>query len=584
MPIDFSNCNTLWASVLVETLVRLGLKMAVISPGSRSAPLAMAFAQHPQLQTLPILDERSAGFFALGHGRRRGLPGVLVCTSGTAGANFYPALIEARESRVPLLILTADRPPELRHCHAGQAIDQLKLFADYPVWQAELAVPNPDHLTYLRQTLIHAWQKCQWPVPGPVHLNCPFRDPLVPTPEAQIQALQHQWSDQDFFQQVDPPRFPHLQLSADQLPWQTWRACDRGLIIAGPAQPRDPALYCAAIAALAQQLQWPVLAEGLSPLRNHAPINPCLISTYAIALRNPDLRASLQPEQVIRIGELPTCKELRQWLAPLEIPQWVIDPSDQNLDATHGSTVHLRIEISALPQPSPDLPRSRAHQPEFLQRWLRLDQRISRSIAQTMHQENGLRESKIPWILAHHLPPQTPLFISNSTPVREVEWVWPQTNSKIQPYFNRGANGIDGILSTALGLAYGDRPAVLLTGDLAFLHDINGLLQGPRWTGHLSIVLINNQGGGIFGLLPIAQFNPPFEEFFATPQRVNFAALCQAYGAQYQFVTSWEELVTLINPLPPTGIRVLELHCDRAQDARWRQDQFSRWMQPPSTP
>src|SRR6476469_9304030 len=186
MQINFSNTNTVWASVLAETLKQLGLTTAVICPGSRSTPLAIAFAQQvPHIDAIPVLDERSAAFFALGIAKRSGLPVALVCTSGTAGANFYPAIIEAKESRIPLIVLTADRPPELRDCHSGQTIDQLKLYGNYPNWQTELAVPSLDIklLRYLRQTIMYAWERSHFPTPGAVHLNIPFRDPLAPIPE-----------------------------------------------------------------------------------------------------------------------------------------------------------------------------------------------------------------------------------------------------------------------------------------------------------------------------------------------------------------------------------------------------------------
>ncbi len=201
MPIDFRNANTLWCSILAETLQRLGLTTAVICPGSRSAPLTIAFAQNNKIETIPILDERSASFFALGIAQKSGLPTALICTSGTAAANFYPAIIEARESRIPLLIFTADRPPELRDCHAGQAIDQVKIYGNYPNWQAELAIPSASTrmLDYLRQTIVYAWERSQFPTPGPVHLNIPFRDPLVPVPDIAVEALETEFNPEDFF-------------------------------------------------------------------------------------------------------------------------------------------------------------------------------------------------------------------------------------------------------------------------------------------------------------------------------------------------------------------------------------------------
>ena len=220
MTIDFRNCNTLWASTLAETLSRLGLTTAIICPGSRSGPLATAFALHDSIQALPVLDERSASFFALGLARRSGLPVVLVCTSGTAGANFYPAIIEAHESRVPMIVLTADRPPELRHCHAGQAVDQLKFYGHYPNWQAELALPERSigQLAYLRQTLIYAWERSLYPTPGPVHLNCPFRDPLAPIPDTETQTLVQAWDSDSFFRWIQPIQQMHAPHHKARLP------------------------------------------------------------------------------------------------------------------------------------------------------------------------------------------------------------------------------------------------------------------------------------------------------------------------------------------------------------------------------
>ena len=201
--IDFRNTNTLWASILVETLHRLGLTTAIICPGSRSTPLAIAFAQHQHIEAIPVLDERSAGFFALGIAKKLRLPVVLVCTSGTAGANFYPAVIEAKESRVPLLILTADRPAELRECHSGQTIDQVKLYGHYPNWQTELATPSLElgRLNYLRQTVIHAWERAISPAAGAVHLNLPFRDPLAPVLQPEAEAFKSQFQPEIFFAQ-----------------------------------------------------------------------------------------------------------------------------------------------------------------------------------------------------------------------------------------------------------------------------------------------------------------------------------------------------------------------------------------------
>ncbi|HEY9646778.1 MAG TPA: 2-succinyl-5-enolpyruvyl-6-hydroxy-3-cyclohexene-1-carboxylic-acid synthase, partial [Chroococcidiopsis sp.] len=559
MSIDFSNTNSVWASILVETLHRLGVTTAIACPGSRSTPLTVAVARHPKLEAIPILDERSAAFFALGVAQRSRQPTLLICTSGTAGANFYPAVIEARERRIPLLVLTADRPPELRECNAGQTIDQQKLYGTFPNWYSELSVPSlaRSQLAYLRQTVIHAWERSLYPVAGPVHLNLPFRDPLPPIPQADAQALAVEWDDADFFGWLTASleqRDPKFALSGSEAisppwspiqPWSHWQT-ERGIIIAGVAQPSDPQRYCEAIAQLSQRFGFPVLAEGLSPVRNYGALNPHLISAYEFILRQPELARQLTPTVVIRIGDMPTSKTLRDWLAQSNAQQWVIDPSDRNLDPLHGRTHHWRIAIEQLaehlmqssPQPSNATKGTAAPtETAYLKSWRDAEANVWRSLDSTLAQTDALFEGKIAWLLSQTLPPQTPVFIANSMPVRDVEWFWKVGDRALQPFFNRGANGIDGTLSTALGVAHRHRSTVLLTGDLALLHDTNGLLLRHKLEGHLTIVLVNNNGGGIFGMLAIAQFEPPFEEFFATPQHVNFAALCAAYGIEYEQIT-----------------------------------------------
>ncbi len=623
MPIDFRNTNTLWASILAETLQRLGLTTAVICPGSRSAPLTIAFAQNNQIETIPILDERSASFFALGIAKKSHLPVALICTSGTAAANFYPAIIEARESRIQLLIFTADRPPELRDCHAGQAIDQIKIYANYPNWQAELAMPaaSLEMLGYLRQTIVYTWERSQFPTPGPVHLNIPFRDPLVPISDITVEALEAQFDIEDFFAGLEPIVVGETSTSPSQgghapstaptkggvgSAIEQWQKCSRGIIIAGVAQPEDSEKYCRAIAQISQLLNWPVLAEGLSPLRNYAQLNPHLISTYDLILRNRELADKLTPEIAIQIGDLPTSKELRNWLDKTQPKRYVIDPSHHNFDPLHGKTIHLRTSpenlATILTQVPPlfkgglggDLATAISPQVpplfkgglggdlasdtnEYLQLWHNTETQVRQTIDQKLSTINNIIEPKVSWLLSQILPPGTPIFISNSMPVRDIEFFWKPNNLEIKPFVNRGANGIDGTLSTALGVAHRNQSSIILTGDLALLHDTNGFLINNKFVGHLTIILINNNGGGIFEMLPVARFDPPFEEFFATPQHINFAQLCATYGVEHQIIDDWEQLKQKLVSLPNNGIMVLELQTNRRADAKWRQDNLSKF-------
>jgi 2-succinyl-5-enolpyruvyl-6-hydroxy-3-cyclohexene-1-carboxylate synthase len=560
--IDFRNVNTLWASVLVETLHHCGVNTAVVCPGSRSTPLTIAFANHPQIDAIPILDERSASFFALGRSKKTGLPTVLVCTSGTAGANFYPAVIEAQQSGVPLIILTADRPPELRHCHAGQTIDQVKLYGNFPNWQGELAIAEAslNMLCYLRQTIVQAWRHSLLPTPGVVHLNLPFREPLAPIKQPLLE-IETKFP-RNFFAGITSD-FPSLLASNPiSLPWNSWQGRS-GIIIAGLAQPQDPEAYCQAIAFLAQKLSFPVLAEALSPLRNYAQLNPYLISTYDSILRQATAQ-QLIPEIIIQVGELPTSKQLRTWLQDLDVTRWVIDARIDNFDPLHGKTIHLQTVIEQI---TGDLKVENNQPSVYCQLWRTLETVTRGSIDQTLASIEQMYEGKAAWLISQNLPSGTPIFLANSMSVRNAEYFWQPNQQKIIPYFNRGANGIDGTLSTALGMAYQD-VGVLLTGDLAFLHDTNGLLIKQKFQGHLTIILINNNGGGIFEILPIVDF-PDFEEYFATPQTVNLPQLCSAYGLEYVKITDWQQLVDLTKNLPPTGIRVLEIICDRHQDIIW---------------
>jgi 2-succinyl-5-enolpyruvyl-6-hydroxy-3-cyclohexene-1-carboxylate synthase len=575
MQLDFRNVNSLWSSVLVETLYRLGLTTAVICPGSRSTPLAIAFARHQFIETIPILDERSAAFFALGVAKRKGLPVVLVCTSGTAGANFFPAVIEAQESRVPLIVMTADRPPELRHCHAGQTIDQIKLYGNYPNWQAELATPSTDMATlrYLRQTTAYAWERSRFPRTGVVHLNLPFREPLAPIPDSHILTLATEFDAEEFFSEVKSHQDKNLNAIAGH--WQTWQNCERGIIVAGVANAHHPQKYCQAVAHLSCFLGYPVLAEALSPLRNYIDLNPYLIATYDSILRNRNLAQKLAPKIVIQLGELPTSKELRSWIDNLQSQRWIVDASAENLDPLHGKTIYLRTSVEQLVR---DLSKvENVYPSDYLKSWCETEILVRKNIEQTMRSRQAIFEGKVAWLLSQTLPSDTPIFIANSMSVRNMEFFWLPRNSRIIPYVNRGANGIDGTLSTAIGMAYRDRSGILLTGDLALLHDVNGFLMAQKFLGHLTIILINNNGGGIFETLPISQFEPPFEDFFATPQNIDFAKLCATYNVEHRLISSWKKLERLLNPLPETGIRVLELQSDRKEDARWLQENLKKF-------
>ncbi len=565
---DRRTTNTLWSSVLVETLSRLGLAHVVLSPGSRSTPLTLAFARHPRISRTVMVDERSAAFFALGLARRSRRPVALVCTSGSAVANYFPAVIEAHEAEVPLLLLTADRPPEMRACHSGQTIDQQKIFGDYVRWQHEVAVPEASLslLRYLRQTVVQAWRASLGAPAGPVHLNLPFRDPLAPPGEAG-EAIAVEGLDDAFFvhvgERTEPERAETRVIVRATTP--------RGVIVAGQADPADPAAYVQAVLDVSARTGWPVLADALSPIRFHAPRGAPVVTTYDTVLRDESAARALVPEQVLCLGGWPTSKVLRAWLERSGARCLLLAEGAANRDA-----LHLRTEQRAGSVERLTVDGVLAADRDYRTRWMRLEADARSRLDAELAGEERLFEGKAAWLLARTLPMGATWCVASSMPVRDLEYFVPASESGLRVQCSRGANGIDGTLSTALGAAEGGPPAVLLTGDLAFLHDSNGLLTAKALRGSLTVILINNNGGGIFEHLPIAAHEPPFEELFATPQTVDMGALVRAHGVEHRVFGSWPEFERAVGELPARGVRVWELRTDRKRDARQRKALFAR--------
>jgi len=571
--LDSRNTNTLWASVLVETLHRCGVQQVVVSPGSRSTPLTFAFAQHAGIEAIPVLDERSAAFFALGIAKQTRQLVALVCTSGTAGANYFPAIIEAHESGVPLIVLTADRPPELRDCASGQTIDQQKLFGGFVRFYHELAVPEARYelLCYLRQTVANA---CRRSVAegGPVHLNIPFRDPLVPTADEGEVATGAEARAARVAREIRPSFFEHFEAGDSEgigaVELKTLSDA-RGVIVAGPEWGSDPGEYAAQVARLARELGWPVLADGVSPLRHHPAQGVVVVTAYDAILRNDSAHLALMPDQVLCLGDWPTSKVLRAAVTAWEPEIVQVSLQSRNRDALHGRTRQITAPLAALRVPE------KPHDSDYLERWRKAE-------VSSRHLLDALP-------LSAHQPQQDGKILEAAiVPTLARAYFWPKTERGFEFHFNRGANGIDGTLSTALGVAHGSsvatvsaeagarvassspRPTYLLCGDLSFLHDSNGLLLAKNRRGSLTVILINNHGGGIFEHLPVANYDPPFEEFFATPQRVDFGKLCAAHGVAHCSIATLAELETELGRAPQQGLRVLELHTDRKASAAHR--------------
>jgi 2-succinyl-5-enolpyruvyl-6-hydroxy-3-cyclohexene-1-carboxylate synthase len=561
----FRNPNALWGAVVARTLSNLGLRHAVVSPGSRSTPLASALESEPEIAVTVALDERSAGFHALGHAKAGRRPVVLLCTSGTAAANYLPALVEARMSGVPLLVLTADRPPELRECRSGQTIRQNRIFGAYPVWSAETAVPDGDlgRLRHARQTFVDAWQRAQGPLAGPVHLNLPFRDPLDPgVPMAGFKAPKGF----DLAEFCDVPVARPLQPSvrpSDLLPLP--QAGARGVIVVGPHAPADREGFALAVRELAGLTGWPVLADAAGTLRGDLAGQPCLVTAYDRILRNPAAARRFRPVSVIRIGDLPVSKVLRQWLASHDVPTVLLGHPGENTDPAHARWT--RVDASLVPggvgaavAPSP-----------WQREWAKADARAAKQLDRVASVDWPFEGRVVP-LLEEALGSDDRLVVASSMPIRDLEAFWRPSGPGPEILCNRGANGIDGTVSTALGVAGEGHRTVLLCGDLAFLHDGNALLLAAGFRGRLTVIVVNNAGGGIFNHLPVAA-SPHFEKLWGTGQRADIGKLCAAFAVPHLAIRDWAHLRREL-ALDRPGVRVLEVRCDRVRDSAHRLRSF----------
>jgi len=516
-----------------DELVRCGVTDVCTSPGSRSTPLVAALTRDGRLRATSHVDERCAAFFALGAAKATGRPVVLACTSGTAAANYLPAVVEAHEAGVALLVLTADRPPELRGVGAGQAIDQIGLYGRSVRWFVEVGnhPATAERVRWMRMLACRAVGATTATRPGPVHLNFPLREPLV-APALGPDPAPGRPDGAPWIDVVAPPSRTPVALERGR----------RGVVIAGAGC--DPR-----VVDVAQRAGWPVLADPLSGGRR----GDAAVAHYDALLRDAAFVAAHRPDVVLRAGDLPTSKPMRAWLAGLEDAEHVAfaPPSVwSDPDATLSRLLHGRLE--SLPEAEDG----------WLDAWRAADARVAQAFEEVLGDDLG--EPQIARSLVATLPADATLVVASSMPVRDVESFAPVRADPPRVLSNRGANGIDGTVSTAYGVAsVSDGPVVLLIGDVALLHDAGGLLAGRRLGLDLDIVLINNDGGGIFEFLPVAGEHDFFEEHVATPHGVDFAHLAAFYGCAYGRV---EDLAAVGAALGGRGTRIVEVRTDRAEN------------------
>lgn len=568
--LESPNLSILAAQILIEELCRCGCNTFCIAPGSRSSPLTLAVAQHPRSRIVPGIDERSLGFWALGHGRATGRPCVVITSSGTAVANLLPAVVEASQSNIPLLLLTADRPAELRDSGSNQTIDQVGIFGKYVRWDADLIPPSPD--ISLRKTTLalisHAFEISTLPSnSGPVHINCQFREPLNPVSvdwdkSVSLEGLGSWLKGRHPFTIGDSNYGGHSSVyTLEKRLLEKIISCERGLLVVGEISDPEDVSAAKQIAAL---LGWPVAADILSGLRvgNTYSNDIHLIDFMDHILLRKDHWKQLQPDIILHLGSRVTSKRLVSFLEwsvlqrqNLDIPSWILVNKTQNrYDPSHLLDVRSTCSLPDLFDSLASIQGHRKGVGKYTKMLLSANSIVHNTIQKSIEEHYCMSEGHIARAISEYLPKGNGLFVGNSMPIRDLDMFCSTRETNMDAMFpgspiaaNRGASGIDGVLSTAAGYADGlQRKCTLVIGDVSFLHDTNGLnlLRTGSTSPALTVVMINNSGGGIFDFLPIAGDVPDdqFRQLWTTPQYVDISGLCRAQGIPHMRVTSMTEL------------------------------------------
>lgn len=557
---------TNYVYTVVTSLLQAGVEDVVISPGSRSTPLAYAFASANAFNLYRQVDERSAGFFALGLAKSTTKPVVLLCTSGTAAANYFPAIVEAKYARIPLIILTADRPHELREVGAPQAINQIQLYGEHVKWSVDFPIPDEHTMTlpFIERHVARAMAIATTAPFGPVHINIPIREPLLIDFADELPNGTFQ---QYFVSEIVPTAEAKLTLEV------VLRNSERGFVVIGELPLGTDVSY---LWQFVRNLRWPVLVDSISNMRTNIPEDclPYVISTYDAILKSDVFKEHVVPQTVIRFGAQPVSKFLNVFLQQ-SLPEnmIVVDEDAMFRDAASVSThfIHATIGewLATLEVAENQL------LPSYLAEWQDADDLSMEYISR--YADGSIDEGAIVSRLLEFIPDGSDLFVSSSMPIRDIDTFLLKTTRDIRIVANRGANGIDGVVSTALGFSSGtERPCYLLIGDLAFLHDVNGLIATRYQDCELTIVVMNNDGGGIFSYLPQANVNEYYEELFGTPTALEFADIANMYDMEYFRVEHIDELFPKFAIEQLTPLRLIEVFTDREENvyahrALWQQ-------------
>ena len=535
---------------MTGALMNAGVTTVVISPGSRSTPLAYAFASTDNLDVYMQVDERSAAYFALGLAKASGKPVVLLCTSGTAASNYHPAITEAYYARIPLIVITADRPHELREVGAPQAIDQIRMYGEHVKYSVDMPLPedNPDIHDFIDRHVSRALSVATTAPSGPIHLNVPFREPLLIDFDRATPTL-------TFSQRLTGATT--LDVGTAQLIKDILTESDTGFIIAGEL---PVGLDKQAFWQFASALQWPVLCDPLSNLRSEVPEHcaPLCIDQYDVLLKSAVFSDKVIPDSVIRFGTQPVSKPLSLYLKKVR-PSTVIavDESPEFRDSLGVVTHHIQTAPEAIFPIIVDKQKT-----AYTELWAEANDMatVVTNSYKAVAGDEGIFAKK----LLEYLPTGSDLVSGSSMPIRDMDTFFRATTKDVTIFANRGTNGIDGVVSTAFGIqAARKRPTWLYIGDLSFLHDVNGLIVSRFHDMDLTIVIMNNDGGGIFSYLPQSGVTNHFEELFGTPTGLTFNHIAAMYDAQYAAIRTPEEFQAELARAKNKPVRIIEVFSDR---------------------
>lgn len=537
-----------YIAALVDEFYQLGVRHAVFSPGSRSTTMAMLFKEHEGFETYMNIDERSASFMALGIAKAHKEPTVLVCTSGSAVAHYLPAVLEAQYSGVPLIVLSADRPHTLLHVGAPQTVDQHKIFGTAVNYYEELAVPQESHYyTYPRQVARKAYMKAMDTKKGPVHINVPLFEPLVPE-----LSRNHFEAGRSSFKVVKPNYGGAFSCDDGNNLLERY---ERILILAGPQIDIDEANT---IRSFGEALQAPILADPLSNVRGCG-ASDVVISTYDALLAGQALWHELKPDCVIQFGQIVVSKRVQQMIASWTDVEYIeVNSTMDSMNPTGKTTMHVQASIDVFTH----VYGKNNNSDTYLNIWRRLDQAGKKQLSSTIDEPHCF-EGRTIRELQKQIPEDGQIFVANSMTIRDFDYFWFSGESKAVLYGNRGVNGIDGTISTALGLAANGRPTYLVTGDLSLFHDLNGLAVAKTHNLNLTIILHNNDGGGIFEYLP-QKGTKHFDYLFSTSQGLDYSGAAKLYGCDYTKISSPDELSSVLaNVSQETGVHIIEIPTNR---------------------